>query len=129
MRWVATFGTAGFPRRTLLGSSLNKVCLPTPRYLLGLTGADERPQSIIFFSVLAHSLHSLWEGLAHHGYRGCGRRNGLIIGGAGVRCSYQAAKPSTFPRPPPKEARVSYPLAAFVTREKRGRVGKLYGLS
>src|SRR5215207_7089710 len=69
-----------FPRRTLLGSSLNKVRYRTPRYRRATRGG---PPRIICLCVSCVRTHRLWVGYAHDGYRGCGRRDGLVVGGAG----------------------------------------------
>src|SRR5215211_1658124 len=41
------------------------------------------PPRIICLCVSCVRTHRLWVGYAHDGYRGCGRRDGLVVGGAG----------------------------------------------
>src|SRR5215218_5556919 len=73
----------GFPRRTLLGSSVIK-----PASLRPGTGSVYQGRRVsakyYLFLVCAHSLQTAYErGPAPHGYKGCGRRNGLVQRGAG----------------------------------------------
>ena len=72
MRYVATFGTASFPRRTLLGSPVNKRAYLRPG-TVGTHGGEEARRVLSVFSVYAHSFHTAFErGDVHDGYRGAG---------------------------------------------------------
>src|SRR5919112_4191207 len=69
---------------------------------------QERPPRIICLLCVSTQLHTAYErSYSHDGYRGCGRRNGRVVRGAGSECRWyvRSRKPKT--PAPPKEARIS----------------------